>query len=159
MGPITLSEDERRFLYARRETSCAALLSVLYGSAFIAGSTRTGAQHGARVSISGEYGADSQTAQQGLVTGYMTRHRRGHAHGVLSALPCAHIAVLRRGRLEHRRLRDGARRSQLRAGLVGRARLACRRWGTGIFIPLMMNTIPWSRRRTKLARTCPSAAA
>ena len=64
------------------------LLSVLYGSAFIAGFNEN-LVNMALVSIMAEYGVDSVTAQW-LVTGYMIVARRGHVHGVsLSALPCA----------------------------------------------------------------------
>lgn len=113
------------------------LLSVLYGSAFIAGFNEN-LVNMALVSIMAEYGVDSVTAQW-LVTGYM----------IVATVVVTCMAFLYR-RFHVRTLFFGAAGLSIVGSAMGLvapsfelllvARLV-QAVGTGIFIPLMMNTI------------------
>ncbi|RDB68560.1 multidrug MFS transporter [Eggerthella lenta] len=113
------------------------LLSVLYGSAFIAGFNEN-LVNMALVSIMAEYGVDSVTAQW-LVTGYM----------IVATVVVTIMAFLYR-RFHVRTLFFGAAGLSIVGSAMGLvapsfelllvARLV-QAVGTGIFIPLMMNTI------------------
>lgn len=113
------------------------LLSVLYGSAFIAGFNEN-LVNMALVSIMAEYGVDSVTAQW-LVTGYM----------IVATVVVTCMAFLYR-RFHVRTLFFGASGLSIVGSAMGLvapsfelllvARLV-QAVGTGIFIPLMMNTI------------------
>mgnify|MGYP000004760962 CR=1 FL=1 len=136
MGPIKTTEDERTIPLCKGKP-LVLLLSVLYGSAFIAGFNEN-LVNMALVSIMAEYGVDSVTAQW-LVTGYM----------IVATVVVTCMAFLYR-RFHVRTLFFGAAGLSIVGSAMGLvapsfelllvARLV-QAVGTGIFIPLMMNTI------------------
>lgn len=139
-----------------QEKPLVMLLVVLYASAFLAGFNEN-LVNMALVSVMGEYGVDSVAAQW-LVTGYM----------IVATIMVMCMAFFYR-RFKLRPLYFSAAAFTLVGSLMGllapnfellmAARLV-QAVGSGIFIPLMMNTVlVVTPKEKKWARSCPSVAA